>query len=90
MTGGGGAATLISVAAWSPPETLGTLIVLKSSTDNLPRALPDFRVPSARGRGLDVSSRKEQNGPTFGDKGGISRVYGYGFITKLFRSAKRL
>lgn len=35
MAGGDGAATLISVAIRSPAKTLGTLIVLKFSADNL-------------------------------------------------------
>jgi cell wall-associated NlpC family hydrolase len=42
------------------------------------------------GHKVFVSSRKEQNGPTIGDKGGVSRIDGNGFYAGLFRSAKRL
>jgi NlpC/P60 family protein len=42
------------------------------------------------GHKVFVSSRKEQNGPTIGDKGGVSRLDGNGFYAGLFRSAKRL
>ncbi|MFF4354008.1 NlpC/P60 family protein [Streptomyces sp. NPDC001530] len=42
------------------------------------------------GHKVFVSSRKEQNGPTIGDKGGVSRIDGNGFYAELFRSAKRL
>ncbi|MET7685389.1 NlpC/P60 family protein [Streptomyces sp. NPDC005423] len=42
------------------------------------------------GHRVFVSSRKEQNGPTMGDKGGVSRIDGNGFYAGLFRSAKRL
>jgi len=42
------------------------------------------------GHKIFVSSRKEQNGPTIGDKGGASRLDGNGFYAGLFRSAKRL
>ncbi|WP_369249830.1 NlpC/P60 family protein [Streptomyces sp. R41] len=44
----------------------------------------------AEGHKVFVSSRKEQNGPTIGDKGGVSRIDGNGFYAELFRSAKRL
>ncbi|MFI6929355.1 NlpC/P60 family protein [Streptomyces sp. NPDC050287] len=42
------------------------------------------------GHRVFISSRKEQNGPTIGDKGGVSRLDGNGFYAQLFRSAKRL
>ncbi|GGJ67953.1 NlpC/P60 family protein [Streptomyces brasiliensis] len=42
------------------------------------------------GHKVFVSSRKEQNGPTIGDQGGVSRLDGNGFYAQLFRSAKRL
>ncbi|MBI0377968.1 MULTISPECIES: NlpC/P60 family protein [Streptomyces] len=42
------------------------------------------------GHRVFVSSRKEQNGPTIGDNGGVSRIDGNGFYAGLFRSAKRL
>ncbi|MFJ9348621.1 NlpC/P60 family protein [Streptomyces sp. NPDC101237] len=42
------------------------------------------------GHKVFISSRKEQNGPTIGDAGGVSRIDGNGFYAKLFRSAKRL
>ncbi|MFD4787712.1 NlpC/P60 family protein [Streptomyces sp. NPDC058459] len=42
------------------------------------------------GHKVFISSRKEQNGPTMGDKGGASRLDGSGFYAGLFRSAKRL
>ncbi|WP_354640913.1 hypothetical protein [Kitasatospora camelliae] len=37
-----------------------------------------------------ISSREEADGPTFGDKGGTSRIDGGGFYGKGLRSAKRL
>ncbi|QHC31977.1 MULTISPECIES: NlpC/P60 family protein [unclassified Streptomyces] len=46
--------------------------------------------PDTEGHKVFVSSRKEQNGPTIGDKGGVSRLDGNGFYAGLFRSAKRL
>ncbi|MGW4565233.1 NlpC/P60 family protein [Streptomyces sp. NPDC004561] len=46
--------------------------------------------PDTQGHKVFVSSRKEQNGPTIGDKGGVSRLDGNGFYAGLFRSAKRL
>lgn len=46
--------------------------------------------PDTEGHKVFVSSRKEQNGPTIGDKGGVSRLDGNGFYAELFRSAKRL
>ncbi|MEU6344829.1 NlpC/P60 family protein [Streptomyces sp. NPDC046977] len=42
------------------------------------------------GHRVFVSSRKEVNGPTMGDKGGASRIDGNGFYAQLLRSAKRL
>ncbi|MEU1787251.1 NlpC/P60 family protein [Streptomyces sparsogenes] len=42
------------------------------------------------GHRVFISSRKEVNGPTMGDKGGASRIDGNGFYAQLFRSAKRL
>ncbi len=42
------------------------------------------------GHRVFLSSRKEQNGPTMGDTGGVSRIDGNGFYAGLFRSAKRL
>ncbi|MDH6701162.1 NlpC/P60 family protein [Streptomyces sp. MAA16] len=42
------------------------------------------------GHRVFISSRKEQNGPTMGDAGGVSRIDGNGFYAGLFRSAKRL
>jgi cell wall-associated NlpC family hydrolase len=42
------------------------------------------------GHRVFVSSRKEVNGPTMGDKGGASRIDGNGFYAGLLRSAKRL
>jgi cell wall-associated NlpC family hydrolase len=42
------------------------------------------------GHHVFISSRKEQNGPTIGDTGGVSRIDGNGFYAQLFRSAKRL
>ncbi|MBV2357934.1 C40 family peptidase [Streptomyces sp. J2-1] len=42
------------------------------------------------GHRVFISSRKEVNGPTMGDKGGASRIDGNGFYAGLFRSAKRL
>ncbi|MGY0019387.1 NlpC/P60 family protein [Streptomyces sp. YJ-C3] len=44
----------------------------------------------ADGHRVFISSRKEVNGPTMGDKGGTSRIDGNGFYAGLFRSAKRL
>ncbi|MER6468588.1 NlpC/P60 family protein [Streptomyces collinus] len=42
------------------------------------------------GHRVFISSRKEVNGPTMGDKGGASRIDGNGFYAGLLRSAKRL
>ncbi|WP_327290176.1 NlpC/P60 family protein [Streptomyces sp. NBC_01198] len=44
----------------------------------------------SEGHKVFISSRKEQNGPTIGDSGGMSRIDGNGFYAQLFRSAKRL
>ncbi|MFF9404789.1 C40 family peptidase [Streptomyces anandii] len=46
--------------------------------------------PDTDGHRVFISSRKEVNGPTMGDKGGASRIDGNGFYAQLFRSAKRL
>ncbi|UQA96467.1 C40 family peptidase [Streptomyces halobius] len=42
------------------------------------------------GHRIFISSREEVNGPTIGDKGGVSRLDGNGFYAELLRSAKRL
>ncbi|MER6072198.1 NlpC/P60 family protein [Streptomyces sp. NPDC001817] len=46
--------------------------------------------PDTEGHKVFISSRKEQNGPTIGDQGGVSRLDGNGFYAGLFRTAKRL
>ncbi|MGW1892817.1 C40 family peptidase [Streptomyces sp. NPDC002004] len=46
--------------------------------------------PDTDGHKMFISSRKEVNGPTMGDKGGTSRLDGNGFYAQLFRSSKRL
>ncbi|KOU53088.1 C40 family peptidase [Streptomyces sp. WM6378] len=46
--------------------------------------------PDAEGHKTFISSRKEVNGPTIGDKGGVSRIDGSGFYAQLLRNAKRL
>ncbi|RCH67653.1 hypothetical protein DT019_15420 [Streptomyces sp. SDr-06] len=46
--------------------------------------------PDTEGHKTFISSRKEVNGPTIGDKGGVSRIDGGGFYAQLLRNAKRL
>ncbi|MFE6689098.1 NlpC/P60 family protein [Streptomyces sp. NPDC057743] len=46
--------------------------------------------PDTEGHKVFLSSRKEVNGPTIGDKGGVSRLDGNGFYAQLLRNAKRL
>ncbi|MFB6776209.1 NlpC/P60 family protein [Streptomyces sp. NPDC056352] len=46
--------------------------------------------PDTEGHKIFISSRKEVNGPTIGDKGGTSRLDGNGFYAQLLRNAKRL
>ena len=42
------------------------------------------------GHKIFISSREEVNGPTIGDKGGVSRLDGNGYYARALRSAKRL
>ncbi|PNE40825.1 NlpC/P60 family protein [Streptomyces noursei] len=46
--------------------------------------------PDTEGHKVFISSRKEVNGPTIGDTGGVSRLDGNGFYAQLLRNAKRL
>ena len=50
----------------------------------------DYLTVDGAGHRVFISSRKEVNGPTMGDKGGASRIDGNGFYAQLLRSAKRL
>jgi cell wall-associated NlpC family hydrolase len=44
----------------------------------------------SEGHKIFISSREEANGPTIGDKGGVSRLDGNGYYAGALRSAKRL